>query len=62
MDKSIGGSSALYFLREFGITTTKDVLPKIQEKTVSTFVKTKVLTEISISTLGFSVSRTVKLL
>ena len=51
MDKSIGGSSALYFLREFGITTTKEV---------STFVKTKVLTEISISTLGFSVSRTVK--
>ena len=29
-------------------------------KTVSTFVKTKVLTEISISTLGFPVSRTVK--
>ena len=33
---------------------------EIQEKTVSTFVKTKVLTEISISTLGFSVSRIVK--
>lgn len=47
MDKSIGGSSALYFLREFGITTTKDVLPKIQEKTVSIFVKTKVLTVFS---------------
>ena len=29
-------------------------------KTVSTFVKTKVLTEISVSTLGFSVSRIVK--
>ena len=30
------------------------------EKTVSTFVKTKVLTEFSISTLGFSVSRIVR--
>ena len=47
--------------REFGITTTKRHYPDFfTVKTVSTFVKTKVLTEISISTLEIPVSRIVK--
>ena len=49
--------------RKFAITTTKGLNTTIAffAKTVSTFVKTKVLTEFAIGTLGFSVSRTVKL-
>ena len=54
--------------REFGISTTKSLNTLLfHRKTVLTFVKTKVRTEISVSTLensvstlGFPVSRTVK--